>query len=74
MENVPSSISIPWRDAGGFGPGLQFTAEGHTRNPGEEDQRAHFRAVGPGYFATLGIPIVAGRDFNESDRRVESMS
>src|SRR6202043_290037 len=23
----------------------------------------------PGFFASLGIPIVAGRDFNESDRR-----
>jgi putative ABC transport system permease protein len=69
VQNVSVAISVPWRDAGGFGPGLQFTAEGHTRNPGEEDERAHFRAVGPGFFATLGIPIVAGRDFNESDRR-----
>lgn len=69
VQNVAVSISIPWRDGGNFGPGLQFTAEGHVRNPGEEDQRAHFRAVGPGYFATLGIPIVAGRDFNESDRQ-----
>jgi len=68
VDKAAVSISVPWRDAGGFGPGLQFTAEGHTRNPGEEDERAHFRAVGPGYFATLGIPIVAGRDFNESDR------
>jgi putative ABC transport system permease protein len=68
VQNVAVGISIPWRDGGNFGPGLQFTAEGHVRNPGEEDQRAHFRAVGPGYFATLGIPIVAGRDFNESDR------
>ena len=70
VQSVAVAISVPWRDAGGFGPGLQFTAEGHTRNPGEEDQRAHFRAVGPGYFATLGIPIVAGRDFNEADSRV----
>jgi putative ABC transport system permease protein len=70
VQSVAVAISVPWRDAGGFGPGLQFTAEGHTRNPGEEDQRAHFRAVGPGYFATLGIPIVAGRDFNEADGRV----
>jgi len=67
VQNVAVGIHMPWRDAG-FGPGLQFTAEGHTNNPGE-DPRAQFRAVSPGYFATLGIPIVAGRDFNESDRR-----
>jgi MacB-like periplasmic core domain len=23
----------------------------------------------PGYFAALGVPLIAGRDFNESDRR-----
>jgi putative ABC transport system permease protein len=69
VQNVAIGMSIPWRDAGGFGPGLQFTADGRVRGSGEEDPRAHFRAVSPGYFAALGIPIVAGRDFNESDRK-----
>src|SRR6185369_3814718 len=27
------------------------------------------RTVSPGFFASLGVPIIAGRDFNESDRR-----
>jgi hypothetical protein len=35
----------------------------------EEDPRAQFRAVSPGFFASLGVPIVAGRDFNDNDRR-----
>jgi putative ABC transport system permease protein len=27
------------------------------------------RNISPGFFAALGIPIIAGRDFNDSDRR-----
>jgi len=26
-----------------------------------------FRAIGPGYFSTMGIPLVGGRDFNDQD-------
>jgi predicted permease len=68
VDKVAVAMNIPWRDAGGFGPGLQFNSEGRARSSEEEDPRAQFRAVSPGYFATLGVPIVAGRDFNESDR------
>jgi predicted permease len=60
-------IVVPWRDAGSFGPGLQFSADGHVRAPGEEDPRAQLRTISPGFFAALGVPIVAGRDFNQLD-------
>jgi putative ABC transport system permease protein len=69
VDKVAVGTVIPWRDAGSFGPGLLFTAEGYTRRPGEEDPRAQLRAVSPGFFAALGVPLVAGRDFNEADRR-----
>jgi len=60
---------VPWREAGGFGPGFQFSAEGYAKVDGEEDPRGRFRTVSPGFFAALGVPVIAGRDFNESDRR-----
>jgi hypothetical protein len=28
-----------------------------------------FRTVSPGFFAALGVPIIAGRDFNDADRK-----
>jgi len=60
-------IVVPWRDAGNFGPGFQFSADDHVRGPGEEDPRAQLRTISPGFFAALGVPIVAGRDFNQLD-------
>jgi predicted permease len=58
---------VPWRDRGFFD--AQFLIEGYAKANGEEDPRARFRTVSPGFFAALGVPIVAGRDFNEGDRR-----
>jgi putative ABC transport system permease protein len=69
VNHVAVGTVVPWRDAGLFGPGFEFRAEGHVRGPGEEDPRAHFRTVSPGFFAALGVPVLAGRDFTEADRR-----
>ena len=46
VDKVAVGTFLPWRDAGSFGPGLQFTAEGYVRGPGEEDPLAQFREIG----------------------------
>ncbi|MDR3699587.1 MAG: ADOP family duplicated permease [Candidatus Sulfopaludibacter sp.] len=69
VDHVALGTQIPWRDAGSFGPGFEFSVEGRARAAGEEDPRARFRNVSPGFFASLGVPVIAGRDFNDLDRR-----
>ena len=68
VERVATGSIVPWRDAGTFGPGFQFTVEGYSKVNGEEDPRARFRTVSPGFFGALGVPIIAGRDFTDADR------
>ncbi len=69
VERVAVGTAVPWRDAGIFGPGFQFSVEGYAKADGEEDPRARFRTVSPGFFAALGVPIIEGRDFNDADRQ-----
>jgi predicted permease len=69
VDRVALGTNIPWRDAGGFGPGFAFSGEGHVKGVHEEDPRAQFRVVSPSFFAALGVPMVAGRDFDDNDRR-----
>ncbi|MGH7534503.1 MAG: FtsX-like permease family protein, partial [Gemmatimonadales bacterium] len=68
VNQVAMGTVVPWRDASTFAPKFAFRTVGYVHGPGEEDPRAHFRTVSPGFFAALGAPILAGRDFNESDR------
>jgi predicted permease len=55
----------PWRDADRFGVGLQFSGDGNVH--GKDDPRALWRNISPGFFTALGVPIIAGRDFNALD-------
>jgi putative ABC transport system permease protein len=68
VEGVAAGSTVPWRDAGSM-PRLQFTVEGHTPADGEENPYARIRIVTPRFFAVLGVPILAGRDFTDDDRR-----
>jgi predicted permease len=46
--------------------GTQLYVEGYTP-PKPGDSGARFDAVGPGYFTSLGIPILRGRDIGRQD-------
>jgi hypothetical protein len=67
VVGVSAGMTVPWRDAGAM-PRFQFTVEGYTPADGEENPHARFRVVAPRFFAVLGVPIVAGREFTDDDR------
>jgi len=66
VKETAFGLSVPWHDALPR-VGLQFSADGHGHAAGEEDPRAQWRVISPGFFAALGVPILAGRDFNDLD-------
>jgi predicted permease len=67
VERVAMGETVPWRDRGGRR--MQFVAEGYQPANGEESPMGQLRHVSPQYFAVLGVPILAGRDFTDEDRR-----
>ena len=68
VERVSSGFSVPWRDSQALSIKFAFAVEGATRKNGQDDLHARFRAVSPGFFSTLGIPLIEGRDFRDTDK------
>jgi predicted permease len=64
VEQASAAASLPTSDAAGLGPLTHPEAA-----PGDRTSFFHATsdAVEPGYFATLGIPLRAGRDFDRGD-------
>ena len=64
VESAGAAVTLP---IGGddFAAGVSIEGRPQPR-PGEEP-RAGFQVVTPGYFKTMGIRLVAGRDFSFSD-------
>jgi ABC-type antimicrobial peptide transport system permease subunit len=67
VEHVSQGFTVPWRDEQGSNISFTFAALG-ARRPDGQDFRAEFRSVSPGFFATFGVPIQNGRDFNDGDK------
>jgi putative ABC transport system permease protein len=64
VQDVTMSSSIPL--SGGAGATLYSRAEGNVP-PVAERKGAPSNDISPGWLRTLGIPLLAGRDFNERD-------
>lgn len=68
VEQVATGFSVPWRDSQGLSIQFAFAVQGAKRENGLGDWRARFRSISPGFFGTLGVPLVEGRDFRDSDK------
>jgi len=68
VQGVATSSFAPWRDArGSTFPHFQFAVEGYTPSNGDENPHGRLRIVSPNFFAVLGVPLIAGRDFTDAD-------
>jgi putative ABC transport system permease protein len=63
------SASMTTRPPLNGGNALTITAEGQLPPPGTMGVTTDLAEVLPGYLKTVGIPLVAGRDFTAADRR-----
>ena len=61
-----SAAEVALLSGSAFGSTLRV--EGYEAKEGE-DMNSNFNSVAPGFFETLGIPLVAGRDVDETDVR-----
>jgi predicted permease len=65
VASVAGTYGLPMSPIGSNG---MYAVEGkHTFAPGQSLPQANFRVTTPGYFQTMGIPIVRGRDFTAQD-------
>jgi putative ABC transport system permease protein len=68
VKSVATGFSVPWRDSQALSISFAFAVDGARKN-GDEDLRANFRSISPGFFGTLGVPILEGRDFRDTDKQ-----
>ena len=68
VQRVAVGNFVPWRDAGMLGPGSSLPSRVTRPQTAKRTRTARLRIVAPGFFAVLGVPLVAGRDFNDDDR------
>ncbi|MEZ4413497.1 MAG: ABC transporter permease [Gemmatimonadales bacterium] len=69
LEQTPGVVSVSAAMVpliGGSNWGNDVGVEGYPKGP-DVDNNSRFNMVGPGYFETVGIPVLIGREFTRSD-------
>ena len=69
VEHVSTGFSVPWRDDQGLRHQLRLRRRG--RHARERPGRSRAPSSAPyrlDFFATLGVPILEGRDFRDTDK------
>jgi len=70
IRTLPGVRGVTYSNNGLFGGsdnGDQIVVEGYTPT-GRGDGGSRYDAVGPGYFTTLGVPVLLGREITDDDR------
>jgi predicted permease len=70
LPGVSAAAGVMGLPSGPYGSDGLYAVEGmNDFTSGQYDKLPHagFRLSSPGYFAAMGVPLVAGRDFNERD-------
>jgi predicted permease len=68
VTHASTGFSVPWRDDQALNISFTFAAQGAVTRNGLDDWRGKFRSISPEYFQTLGMPLIEGRDFRDTDR------
>jgi putative ABC transport system permease protein len=68
LPGVQSAATVSIVPLASPGPIYIFWADGHPLPTPSEAPVSSFRVAGSGYFKTMGIPIIKGREFNDYDK------
>src|SRR5260370_34805787 len=71
LKNIPGVVNAAFADAMPFsnnGGSSSFSIKSHPTGPNDPGPHGNVRSISPGYFQTLGIPLLRGRVFTGDDR------
>ncbi|HEV7683388.1 MAG TPA: ABC transporter permease [Pyrinomonadaceae bacterium] len=68
LPGVSSAAIVNHLPLGGSNSSSSFLVEGIPEPPPGQEFEARYRVCSPGYFQTMGIPLMQGRAFTDQDR------